>query len=976
MTPPAPEDLLQHAGFLARLARELVGDEHAAADLVQDAYAAALTSPPREAGSLRGWLAIVLRNRARNQRREAGRRARREAEGARSEVEPARDLPLERLEIQRGVVEELMALSEEKRTVLYLRYSEDLSPSQIARRLGVPVKTVKTRHTRAVAELRARLDARAGGDRTRWVSALLVLRAPRVGVPGGAAVGSAAALVGAVAVVTLVWSAQASEPRQESAVVARGPAAEARTAEALADAGASRSSPVAARTPLVPEEAVNPVPAPEVPLSGRVVDRAGAPVAEARILARWEASFRPERAPDRVVQADAQGRFRLRIPAGDFTLTAEAPGLTCESGLRGTLAPESQARELELVLAEALDFHGRVTDLDGRPLAGVEVGVHADSSTSDRDATTTPGVRRFYPVHLEARSDAAGEFTLGPAPRRDWNVRLTHPEHLRLDAGLDPALELQEFALDPGHAVSGRVLCADGTPARDAVVTVRDAQVHWRKGTTASDGRFTLRGLAACDDAFVLVDHPSSAVFARQPVRIGPGGGALELVLEAPVALRGRVVDTEGLPLAGAEVRVVGDRRVVFEDVDFGEETTWEWALDQSRTRTDAEGSFLFPRLYAGTFEVRATPADAPELAVRTRARSGGAALELVLDRRTAERTLLAGRVTDAATGEPVRAFVVTPMRPREVPDPGTTEEEPEPGWVVTTVVSSLSGHGRSFGPEAEGRFRIAGEEPGNLQLRIRADGYAPWDGELRAYPTGETWHEVRLWKARGARFVVRDTEGQALDARLVFQDLDGRALALEPLGGTAASIPPGGGVVAGLPATVVRVEASAPNCRARPLELDLARRDLEAPIEIVLERDRDWDLVELHLLVLVSADSDLAGLRAPQEIVPAWVSGRARVPAEEVRLAFLDGSEAVLARATLAPEPSGGFRVTDETRTASDGSSWSEGESESEEPSLSLDVPAGVRWLEARIGARAPIRLPLALFTDENLLGLVLAVP
>lgn len=45
--PIAPDELLAHAGFLARLARELTRDEHVAADLVQETYRVALERPPR-----------------------------------------------------------------------------------------------------------------------------------------------------------------------------------------------------------------------------------------------------------------------------------------------------------------------------------------------------------------------------------------------------------------------------------------------------------------------------------------------------------------------------------------------------------------------------------------------------------------------------------------------------------------------------------------------------------------------------------------------------------------------------------------------------------------------------------------------------------------------------------------------------------------------------------------------------------------
>src|SRR5262249_32754635 len=139
---------------------------------MQEVYAATLERPPLALRSLRGWLARATVHRAQNAARGERRRGRREEAAARPERVEHEDTPLERLEIQRVLIELLMTLPAEQREVRYLRYYEDLGPEAIAARLAVPVKTVKTRHTRALAELRERLDRRSGGDRAAWMSAL------------------------------------------------------------------------------------------------------------------------------------------------------------------------------------------------------------------------------------------------------------------------------------------------------------------------------------------------------------------------------------------------------------------------------------------------------------------------------------------------------------------------------------------------------------------------------------------------------------------------------------------------------------------------------------------------------------------------------------------------------------------------------------------------------------------------------------
>src|SRR5262249_55671586 len=66
-----------------------------------------------------------------------------------------------------------------QREVVLLRYFEDLPPRAIARRLGLPVETVKTRQKRALAQLRARLQP-------RWPAVLWFASRPLTKVAGAA----------------------------------------------------------------------------------------------------------------------------------------------------------------------------------------------------------------------------------------------------------------------------------------------------------------------------------------------------------------------------------------------------------------------------------------------------------------------------------------------------------------------------------------------------------------------------------------------------------------------------------------------------------------------------------------------------------------------------------------------------------------------------------------------------------------------
>ena len=80
---PTADELAAHAGFVHALARILLFDRHQAADVAQDALVCALEDGPGPRRTVRGWLAGVVRNRARLTLRRDRRREAREEKAAR-----------------------------------------------------------------------------------------------------------------------------------------------------------------------------------------------------------------------------------------------------------------------------------------------------------------------------------------------------------------------------------------------------------------------------------------------------------------------------------------------------------------------------------------------------------------------------------------------------------------------------------------------------------------------------------------------------------------------------------------------------------------------------------------------------------------------------------------------------------------------------------------------------------------------------
>src|SRR4030095_8151077 len=154
--------------WLHALARRLAMSESDADDLVQETWMHAEgtgRARPAQGRSLRAWLAGVLRNRERMQRRAEGRRRRREVEAASesTDVQEA-ELVLHRDRVRASLREVLDELDEDDRALLIARYCDEHAAPELADRLGLPASTVRSRLSRATTRVRQRRDERWARD--------------------------------------------------------------------------------------------------------------------------------------------------------------------------------------------------------------------------------------------------------------------------------------------------------------------------------------------------------------------------------------------------------------------------------------------------------------------------------------------------------------------------------------------------------------------------------------------------------------------------------------------------------------------------------------------------------------------------------------------------------------------------------------------------------------------------------------------
>ena len=169
----AVEDLLEHREFLYRVVNGLLGDSHDSDDVVQQTWVAVLTTSSDTVRKPKTWLAKIAKNRSIDLIRR--RRVRRVREQGVDEPSsgPSPDESLENDSVRSTVCEAVSRLSEPYRTSIELRFFEGLPPREVARRMGVPVETARTRIKRALASLRTRLDSDFPGGREAWVTACI-----------------------------------------------------------------------------------------------------------------------------------------------------------------------------------------------------------------------------------------------------------------------------------------------------------------------------------------------------------------------------------------------------------------------------------------------------------------------------------------------------------------------------------------------------------------------------------------------------------------------------------------------------------------------------------------------------------------------------------------------------------------------------------------------------------------------------------
>jgi RNA polymerase sigma-70 factor (ECF subfamily) len=164
----AYEEIVQRYQQVAfRTAYVITGSAPDAEDAAQEGFVKAYRALDRFrlGADLRPWLLRIVANEARNRVRSSGRRHQLElrlAEGFRpGDAAPSPEAVAVAGDERRRLLTLVNALSEEDRLVIASRYFLELNGEETAAALGIPEGTVKSRLSRALARLRARVEETA-----------------------------------------------------------------------------------------------------------------------------------------------------------------------------------------------------------------------------------------------------------------------------------------------------------------------------------------------------------------------------------------------------------------------------------------------------------------------------------------------------------------------------------------------------------------------------------------------------------------------------------------------------------------------------------------------------------------------------------------------------------------------------------------------------------------------------------------------
>lgn len=608
----------RHGPMVLGVCRRLAGDFHAA----DDAFQAVFLVLARRARAVRlaaedslgPWLYGVSLRLARRARAEGVRRLRttRSIDG----LEPIDDSlspdPCEQADLKAALDAEIARLPVRYRAVVMLCYLEGLSRQQAARRLRCPVGTVDCRLHRARLRLRSGL-IRSGLTTVAGALAGMLEQSLRAEVPPGLvrrSVDSAASISAGKAVIGAAPAAAGALAGSHftamalrrvgmiAALVAMGMTAAVGVGGLAGGAGdPPKAAQVAGkRGPGEPVRArAYDLPLPVVARLAiadlKVIDDAtGQPIGGVEVMV-----FNSVDGRTYTPRTDERGRLRLEYP-----YIGVRPFLNMELRKEGFVplrysrghegGPDVPRGELGFRLRRGTTMGGIVVHADDQPIEGAIVVMTVKKYGAGKRTPNPTGEEFYYEVPSRTGRDGRWRTDSVPPGAEEVSLQMIHPDFVcdgsttLGNPGRSPKLaalvdRLDRQVLLRGLRIDGRVLDDRGHPVAGARIVDSTRGLTflpyvWRAATDV-EGRFhihLLRGQAVT----LTVQAPGYQPAIRE-IASSRDGATVEIRLAPSRRLWGRVVDSRGEPIAGAQVHIPSYSR--YRGVYF-------------RTWTDAEGRF------------------------------------------------------------------------------------------------------------------------------------------------------------------------------------------------------------------------------------------------------------------------------------------------------------------------------------------------------------------------------------------------
>jgi RNA polymerase sigma-70 factor (ECF subfamily) len=662
MPDPMLEALLAERAWVQRIARSLVSDAHRAEDVAQAAFTSALERPPHHALNLRSWLTTLVRNTARSMYRGQRRRTAREdawiraqqREELRTDDADQPDRAIERAELVREIVNAVLALREPYRTAIVLAYFEDLSPSEIAKRLTIPSSTVRSHIKRGLDLVRAELDGshRTGRlqDRERWISALIsIAREPSRGavvspkhplgtsasIPGASLVAMNTKLIVAAAVVALsigVWFSRrssASDPRRAATIVASSDPVELQGSAGATDARVPISPPAQAANADSRASALDGSLRVEV-----TWQKDGSPASGVGVLIRqWDGA---SRSTDRELVTDREGVASMEHLSARHTMIYVDRG-----GWTRADVELGQCTAARVAIPVGVRVRGIVVDPEFKPVADAAIEVSYSPDVTLANVVTRSGVDGRFEVESIEQMHHVGASKAGWASSSTCMVR---PQS-------DRPMEMKLVLVGPAVQLRGIVLDSESKPVAGAAVLVgairRHTETHIgheqaysatpRRAVTNADGRFAIDSIPIGKND-VTVDANG---FARRALNVdvhSNDDSSVEIRMSRGSLLHGVVQDKQGLPVANARVEIHRSSAGI-----------------TGSAKTDANGAYHIDGVPAGTHRVLADADTRGRVRATIEAREG---VDVAWNATIDQGLVLSGRVVDESD-QPLRDWLV-----------------------------------------------------------------------------------------------------------------------------------------------------------------------------------------------------------------------------------------------------------------------------------------------------------------------------